>query len=91
MHKFYLGTLSTRSSHLENDINIDDLLNYLDKLLLSERSGSVAIKRNVRVYNKDMIYIIKPNQSKYWSYSFACRDADEIYADIMRTWSENNE
>lgn len=85
------GTLSTVNSNLENDINIDDLLNYLDKLLLSERSGSVAIKRNVRIYNKDMIYIIKPNQSRYWSYSFACRDSDEIYADIMRTWSENNE
>ena len=38
-----------------------------------------------------IIYIIKPNQSRYWSYSAACKDADEIYADIMATKKKNNE
>ena len=85
------GTQAALNTDIEKAINIDELLYQLDELLLSERSGSVAVKRNVRVYNKELIYIIKPNQSRYWSYSFACRDADEIYADIMRTWSENNE
>ena len=85
------GITSAQNKNIEDNMTINMLLNHLDKLLLSERSGSVAIKRNVRIYNKDMIYIIKPNQSRYWSYSFACRDADEIYADIIRTWGENNE
>ena len=51
----------------------------------------MAIKRNVRVYNKNSLYIIKPNQSRYWSYAAACKDADEIYAEIMSAWREEYE
>lgn len=80
------------SAHVINRADeLDVLLSQLDRLLLDERSGSMAVKRNVRVYKKDSVYIIKPNQSRYWSYSSACNDADEIYADIMRAWRENNE
>lgn len=70
------------------NVDINDLLNELDNLLISENSGCVAVKRNVRIYNKDSIYLVKPSQSRYWSYSSACRDADEIYSDIMRKWGE---
>lgn len=73
------------------NVDINDLLNELDNLLISENSGCVAVKRNVRIYNKDSIYLVKPSQSRYWSYSSACRDADEIYSDIMRKWGEENE
>lgn len=65
---------------------MNDKLKVLDAMLISEESGCVAVKRNVRIYQKNKIYVIKPNQSRYWSYSAACKDADEIYADIMATW-----
>lgn len=29
-------------------------------------------------------YIVKPKQEKYWNYSSACRDADELFSDIMK-------
>jgi virulence-associated protein VagC len=70
---------------------VDELLLQLDELLVEERSQSVFVKRNVRIYQKNEVYIIKPNQQKYWSYSSACRDADEVYADIMRTWRLHHE
>ena len=28
--------------------------------------------------------IVKPKQEKYWNYSSACRDADELFSDIMK-------
>jgi hypothetical protein len=74
----------------ENEL-VDELLLRLDKLLVEERSQSVFVKRNVRIYQKNEVYIIKPNQQKYWSYSSACRDADEVYADIMRAWRIQHE
>lgn len=85
--------LNGESAHtaMSQHKSIDELLTALDNLLLSERSGSVFIKRNVRVYNDDSIYIVKPNQSRYWAYSSACNDADEIYAEIMRSWRANHE
>lgn len=66
------------------------LLMELDTML-SEDKNNIFIKRNVRVYGKDAIYIIKPMQKKYWNFSSACRDADEIFADFLRTWGECNE
>lgn len=82
---------TANQSRITEQESIDSLLDELDTLLLSQRSGSVFVKRNVRVYNKNSIYIVKPNQSRYWSYSCACNDADEIYAEIMRAWRQNRE
>lgn len=76
------------SNNLEE---MDALLSTLDAQLLEERSGSVFVKRNVRIYGKNSICIVKPNQARYWNYSSACRDADDIYADIMRVWRNENE
>ena len=76
---------------IDSTEKVNDKLKVLDAMLISEESGCVAVKRNVRIYQKNKIYVIKPNQSRYWSYSAACKDADEIYADIMATWRKNNE
>lgn len=65
------------------------LLDQLDSMLL-ERRQSIYIRRNVRAYAKDAIYIIKPKQAKYWNYSSACRDADDIFADVVKTWRYND-
>ena len=74
-----------------DDSNVESLLTDLDSLLFEQRSESVYVKRNVRVYNRNEVYIIKPNQKRYWTYSAACRDADEIFADIMNGWRKENE
>lgn len=86
-------TLNKEQNDCEYGINIiesTDLLietlHRLDTNLLEQRSQGVFIRRNVRVYEKDTIFIIKPNQIRYWSQSLALRDADELYADIMDTW-----
>ena len=76
--------------HCSNQ-EMNSFLESLDKQLVESRSGSVFVKRNARIYSKDRICIIKPNQMRYWSYSAACRDADELYADVMRAWRNEDE
>jgi hypothetical protein len=46
----------------------------------------VFIRRNVRAYIGNTIYIVKPDQRRYWTRASALRDADEIYTDIMEAW-----
>ncbi len=84
------GQTATQFAVSETSEDLNQLLYRLDKQLLEERSESVFVKRNVRIYEKDCIYIIKPNQARYWNYSSACRDADEIYADVMWVWRGEN-
>lgn len=66
----------------DNNEDTEHRLSQLDSLL-TEDIHNIYIRRNVRVYSKDAIYIVKPKQQKYWNYSAACRDADELFADIM--------
>jgi len=66
--------------------DLEKELEELDSLLLEKKSQGVFIRRNVRIYEKDNIYVVKPNQKKYWSFSAAFRDADDMFADIMRAW-----
>lgn len=66
----------------DNNDATEECLSQLDSLLTEERHN-IYIRRNVRVYGKDAIYIVKPQQEKYWNFSSACRDADELFSDIM--------
>lgn len=85
------GEIQKDSIYISDDAQLNNTLSHLDSLLLEERSEGIYIKRNVRVYYKNCAYIIKPAQSKYWNFSFACRDADDIFSDVMRAWRETNE
>ena len=67
----------------DSNESTEQCLSQLDSFLTEERHN-IYIRRNVRVYGKDAIYIVKPKQEKYWNYSSACRDADELFSDIMR-------
>jgi type I restriction-modification system DNA methylase subunit len=62
---------------------LEDALKNINQYLTEQRSPGVFIQRNVRAYVGNMIYIIKPDQKRYWTRSSALRDADEIYADVM--------
>lgn len=77
------GTGSSDLTFFDSNEATEQCLSQLDSLLTEERHN-IYIRRNVRVYGKDAIYIVKPKQEKYWNYSSACRDADEIFSDIMR-------
>lgn len=76
---------------VDNDSDLLDTLYKLDKLLLQKQSQGLFIRRNAVIYEPHSIYIVKPNEEKYWTFSSACRDADEIYAQIMRTWRNSIE
>ena len=63
-----------------------EAIKHVDQILLEEYPSGVYTRRNLRVYNGSEIYLIKRNQRRFWTISAAFRDADEIYADIMRSW-----
>lgn len=68
----------------DND-QLNEILLSLDNSLVDSQK-MVFVRRNLRIYQQDKIYIIKPSQRKYWTYSAACRDADEIFEDVSKAW-----
>jgi hypothetical protein len=78
-------------TEIHQDHNLTEILADLDRTLLEEKSQSIYIRRNLRHYIGDTIFIVKPNQMRYWTKSSALRDADETYADIMTLWRSLDE
>ena len=57
------------------DIELENLLNL--------EQGHVQFKRIVKIYKKDYVCFIKPNQLRYWLDSIALRDADAVMSDLI--------
>ncbi len=68
------------------DNRLTEKLRELDKTLTKKRGKSIFIRRNLRRYSRNSIFIIKPNQKRYWTKSAALNDADKTYADILKYW-----
>jgi len=77
-------------------------LKVLDEKFLSSAirptDGSIFYQRVARLYDTmsiggrkvPTVFIVKPDQVRYWTRSMAMRDADEIAGDIM-LWHEESE
>jgi hypothetical protein len=65
------------------DSEFDKSLSKLNKFTLDEYSKSIYMQKNITYYDDDLIYIIKPNQKRFWTQSQAIEDAQNITLEIM--------
>jgi hypothetical protein len=70
----------------ETDIpaSIEEIEVKLENLMESRQGYNIWMKRIVKVYHKNVIFIYKPNQKRYWLRSIAIRDADETFLDLYK-------
>lgn len=55
----------------------------LFELIQNNVTSNARIIRILRIYEKNVIYLVKPKQARYWLRSVAIRDADETFADLV--------
>lgn len=58
-------------------------LRKIDESLWSRQSESVYLRKTLKYYDGSQIYLIKPNQKRFWSKMQAFDDAASIVNDIM--------
>ena len=73
-----VSPLNEHTSSPELDAVISRILN-----LLPRHEGSIAYYRNLKVFDGDKLYILKPLAYRFWSKTTALNDADEIAAAIL--------
>jgi hypothetical protein len=61
----------------------DKVVPYLDELLRRQHGSRLFINRILRIYEQNVIFMVKPNQKRYWLRSIALRDADETLVDLL--------
>ena len=81
-----VGRQNTKElSVVANNNRLNEILLSLDRSL-ADNQQMVFVRRNLRIYQQDKIFIVKPSQRKYWTHSAACRDADEMFEDVSKAW-----
>lgn len=60
----------------------EELRERLDTLLRARRKSGMTITRIVRLYDKEFLFLLKPDRHRFWTRSIALRDADDVLADL---------
>lgn len=66
-----------------NPNDIHTVLDRLDKALLQQKSSSLYIRRQVRIYDGNWLYFVKPAEQRFWTKSQALVDADETISEWL--------
>ncbi len=66
---------------------ITDLERYIENVIptRNDNQQKVHIQRIIKAYGQDSIILAKPKQLRYWLPSIALRDADETFADYIKS------
>ena len=72
------GNIETVSHSKE----ITQLIREIDQYSYEKYTASVYFRKVVKYYTDDTIYIIKPNQKRFWSRSQAIQDSNSILLEI---------
>jgi N-6 DNA Methylase len=88
-----LQKLASQNSSLvaeqESSFQLDEVLIKIAELI-PRHEGSIAYYRNLKVFDEDKLYILKPLTYRFWSKTTALNDADEIAAAILTTNYRND-
>jgi hypothetical protein len=76
---FEFGNKNTITKSLKTENEIE---NHIAELVYNKIGTSYRINRVVKIYDGDLIYLIKPKELRYWLQSIALRDADETIVDL---------
>ena len=66
---------------------ISDLEQYIEEAIpmRNDNQQKIHIQRIIKAYGQDSIILAKPKQLRYWLPSIALRDADETFADYVKS------
>lgn len=71
-----------KATVLSNE-DISKVLKSLDKKLWKEEAQYLYFRKKVNYYDGDDVYIIKPNQSRFWSETAAMEDSTSLIEEIL--------
>lgn len=66
-----------------SDEPIDSELNKLDKHLWEAKSKNIYFRKKLNYKTGDDVYIVRPNQRRFWSKSMALEDASGLILEIL--------
>ena len=81
---FRLAPRDTQSRHVDivSEPELDSLLVRLERIATEQHAQSLYFRRNIKVYEPEVIHIVKPAERRFWTRSAAYNDADEDHRPV---------
>ncbi|WP_066833867.1 Eco57I restriction-modification methylase domain-containing protein [Rufibacter ruber] len=79
-YPFYFGDTKPTIDFSDSD----DAEGRLEYLVRKNLNVNLRLTRIIRMYEMNIIYLIKPKKLRYWLKSIALRDADETFTDLRK-------
>lgn len=73
---------------IQNANALAPLLRELNKYSIQEKGKNIYVQKQFRYYDNDKIYLIKPNQKRFWTRSQAMDDAISLIVEIANMGGE---
>jgi hypothetical protein len=76
---------NVKEIELKNINNLKENLKNIDRFMFQQKTESIYVQKQLRyfVYESDTVYLIKPNQKRFWTRSQAIEDATSLIAEII--------
>lgn len=68
---------------MDSIVEIESHLNKINEHTLEKYSQNIFVRKQIRFYDGDTIFIVKPNQNRYWTRSQGMDDANSVINEIM--------
>ncbi|HZX73049.1 MAG TPA: N-6 DNA methylase, partial [Cyclobacteriaceae bacterium] len=79
------GTTTEKIKRTENSNEANVLIKRIDDYTYQKHSESIYFRKTIKYFDGDTIYLIKPNEMRFWSRSAAVVDAKELTYEILNT------
>ena len=82
----YMVKLSFGSEQKKTEISKEDIrkeLKILDKKLWKEEAKNLYFRKKLNYFDGDDVYVIKPNQRRFWSQTTAMEDSKSLLVEIL--------
>ena len=63
---------------------VDEALKKMDKHLWEKKASNIYFRKKLNYKTGNDVYIIRPNQRRFWSKSMAAEDASELILEILK-------
>jgi hypothetical protein len=72
-----------KTEYIKSNENIDTELKKINKNLWKQHGCNIYFRKKMNYYDGDDIYVIRPNQKRFWTQSAAINDASEIILECL--------
>ena len=73
----------SESGVIKSKENLDEELRQLDKVLWRKKATNIYFRKKLNYKTGNEIFIVRPNQRRFWTQSMAIEDASELILEIL--------